>query len=147
MVEVGDTYRIDIPAEETKAGKPISSLMPSHLAAHLRTYVAQYRPVLLRGKTRTDRLWINRGGDPLSPCAMYGIFQRIGRHAGIELRPQLVRHTLATTLMSVAPTNLGLAAAALTHKGARMVNEVYDRSGAEASQAMWRRLRRTLTCT
>ncbi len=63
---------------------------------------------------------------------MYGIFQRVSRQAGIEPRPHLVRHTLATTLMAVAPMNLGLAAAALTHKGARTVNEVYDRSALRA---------------
>jgi integrase len=142
--EVGETYRIDLAPEETKAGKPVSSMVPAPLAVLLRTYVDRYRPVLGEGKPPTDFLWINRDGDPLNPYAIYGVFRRVGREAGIELRPHLVRHTLATTLMSVAPTNLGLAAAALTHRGARMVNEVYDRSGTEASHAMWRRLRRGL---
>lgn len=145
VTEVGGTYRIDIPPEETKAGKPVSSLAPADLAAVLRTYLRQFRPVLQGGHAVTDRVWINRDGDPLGPHAMYGLFQRVGRAAGIELRPHLVRHTLATTLMAAAPLNLRLAAAALTHKGSRMVNEVYDRSGTEASQAMWRRLRRALS--
>lgn len=144
LTEVGDTYRINLAPEETKAGKPVSSMVPAQLAVLLRTYVERYRPVLGEGKPATDLLWINRDGDPLSPYAIYGVFRRVGRQAGIELRPHLVRHTLATALMAVAPTNLGLAAAALTHRGARMVNEVYDRSGTEASHAMWRRLRRGL---
>ena len=119
-------------------------MVPPHLAEHLRVYLKRYRPILRGTNPPTDRLWINRDGDTLSHYAMYGIFRRVGRQAGIALRPHLVRHTLATTLMSVAPMNLGLAAAALTHKGARMVNEVYDRSGAEASQRVWARLRRAL---
>jgi integrase len=141
---VGETYRIDIPPEETKAGKPVSSLAPPDLAAVLRTYLRTFRPLLQDGHKATDRVWINRDGDALGPHAMYGLFQRVGRVAGIELRPHLVRHTLATKLMSAAPMNLRLASAALTHKGARMVNEVYDRSGAEASLALWQRLRRAL---
>jgi len=142
--EAGDTYRIDITPEETKAGRPVSSLVPAHIAALLRTYIARYRPVLRGAKPPVDGLWINRDGDVLSPLGMYGIFRRVGRLARIELRPHLVRHTMATVLMSEAPTNLGLAASALTHKGARSVNEVYDRSGAETSQAIWARLRRAL---
>ncbi len=144
VTEVDDTYRIDIPPEETKAGKPVSSLAPPDLAALVRTYLQRFRPVLQEGHPEMDRMWINRDGDPLGPHAMYGLFQRVGRAAGIELRPHLVRHTLATTLMSAAPMNLRLASAALTDKGARMVSEVYDRSGAEASQAFWQKLRRSL---
>jgi integrase len=144
VIEVGHTYRIDIPPEETKAGKPVSSMMRPNLAAILRTYLRLFRPALQEGHPATDRIWINRDGDPLDRHAMYGLFQRVGRRAGIELRPHLVRHTVATTLISAAPMNLGLAAAALTHNGARMVNEVYDRSGADASQALWQRLRRKM---
>lgn len=144
VTEVADTFRIDLAREETKAGKPVSSMVPRNVAEHLRVYIQRYRPILREGKPTTNALWINRDGDTLSRYAMYGIFQRVGRQAGIELRPHLVRHMLATTLMAVAPMNLGLAAAALTHKGARMVNEVYDRSGAEASQVIWMKLRRAL---
>lgn len=145
VTRVAETFRIDLAPEETKAGQPISSMLPVDLAVCLRTYIERYRPILRGGKPPTDRLWINRDGDPLSPFAMYGVFKRVGRLAGIELRPHLVRHTMATTLMSVAPMNLGLAAAALTHKGSRMVNETYDRSGTEASQRIWRGLRRRLS--
>lgn len=142
--EAGDTYRIDLTPEETKAGRPVSTLVPEHIAALLRTYIARYRPVLRGAKPPVDGLWINRDGDVLSPLGMYSIFRRVGRLAEIDLRPHLVRHTMATVLMSEAPTNLGLASAALTHKGARSVNEVYDRSGADTSQAIWRQLRRSL---
>ncbi len=144
LQETGDTYRVDLAPEETKAGRPVSSLVPAHISAVLRTYIARFRPILRGTKPPVDALWINRDGDTLRADALRGIFVRTGRLAGIRLHPHLVRHTMATVLMAAAPMNLGLASAALTHKSARSVNDVYDRSGAETSQAIWRRLRRSL---
>ncbi len=52
-------YRIEIPAEEAKNGRPIETVVPDAVMPWLLMYLETYRPCLLAGKE--DRhLWISR---------------------------------------------------------------------------------------
>jgi hypothetical protein len=52
------------------------------------------------------------------------------------------RHALATTIVTRDPRDLEVASAALAHRGTTRVSRVYDRSGAAAADAAWKRLLR-----
>ena len=144
LVPMAGTFRLDVPIEETKTGKPVSVILQAEMAHLLRRYLDRYRPVLIGAGNNTERLWIGIRGEPLKPTATYDIFRKVGRSHGIALRPHLVRHTAATLLLTRDPTDMGTPSALLTHKGARTINEAYDRSGNLGAIKTWQQLRRKL---
>ena len=68
--------------------------------ATLQRYLAQARPALLQGK-RTDVLFVNLRGRPLTRQGFWKIARRYGVQAGISLSlsPHVVRHSFATHLL------------------------------------------------
>jgi len=68
--------------------------------ARLQRYLAEARPRLLRGK-RTDRVFVNLRGGPLSRQGFWKIIKGYGVAAGIptSLSPHVVRHSFATHLL------------------------------------------------
>jgi integrase/recombinase XerD len=68
--------------------------------AMLHRYLAEGRPGLLGGR-RTDTLFVNSRGGPLSRQGFWKLIRRYGRLAGIEraLSPHMVRHSFATHLL------------------------------------------------
>jgi hypothetical protein len=68
-----------------------------------------------------------------------GVFQRLGqRTVGRPINVHVTRHALATTIMTRDPRDLEVASAALAHRGTTSVNRVYDRSGAETADTVWK---------
>jgi len=68
--------------------------------AILQRYLAEARPRLLQGK-RTDYLFVNARGGPMSRQGFWKIIKRYGVEAGIgkSLSPHMVRHSFATHLL------------------------------------------------
>lgn len=68
--------------------------------ATLQLYLAKARPVLLQGK-RSDVLFVNLRGGPLTRQGFWKIVKRYGVRAGIsgKLSPHVVRHSFATHLL------------------------------------------------
>jgi hypothetical protein len=62
------------------------------------------------------------------------------RLVGCFLRPSIVRHGLATVIMTRNPRGQAAAAAALGHRGTRMVEMHYDQSDIEIATAEWQRI-------
>ena len=132
----------------TKNGEVIDSLIPEFLIPYFRDYRDRHRPVLLRGVADCTALWINREGRPLAAEALPRVFELNGRRLiGRSMTVHSPRHALATTMMDADPRNLRLTSAALTHRGAKSVNEVYDRSGIRSASQIWSRLRAKYRCS
>jgi len=68
--------------------------------ATLQRYLAEARPLFLGGK-RTDVLFVNARGLPLTRQGFWKMIKRYGLHAGIRttLSPHVVRHSFATHLL------------------------------------------------
>jgi integrase/recombinase XerD len=68
--------------------------------AKLQDYLAQSRPVLLRGR-RTEVLFVNHRGSAMTRQGFWKIIKRYGAVAGIRtpLSPHTVRHAFATHLL------------------------------------------------
>jgi len=68
--------------------------------ATLQSYLAEARPTLLAGK-RSDVLFVNLRGGPLTRQGFWKIIKRYGVLAGIaiSLSPHIVRHSFATHLL------------------------------------------------
>jgi len=72
----------------------------SEADATLQRYLAEARPILLAGK-RTDSLFVNARGLPLTRQGFWKLIKRYGKQAGIRtaLSPHVVRHSFATHLL------------------------------------------------
>jgi integrase/recombinase XerD len=68
--------------------------------AALQRYLAEGRPALLRAR-RSDILFVNHRGEPLTRQGMWKILKAYGTNAGIRARlsPHTVRHSFATHLL------------------------------------------------
>jgi len=72
----------------------------SEADAVLQHYLAEGRPAFLQGR-RTDWLFVNRRGGPMTRQGFWKIIKRYGQRAGIPtpLSPHVVRHSFATHLL------------------------------------------------
>ncbi len=82
-----------------KGNKERMVLMSDNAMRHLRRYLDEARPAL-RPRS-TDRLFLNRGGTPLSPRSIHRMLTAHARKAGIAkaISPHTMRHTFATHLL------------------------------------------------
>jgi integrase/recombinase XerD len=73
----------------------------SHAVSALRAYCRRGRPALVAAQ-RTDRLFVNHRGMPLTRQGLYKIVQGHARRAGLDQRmsPHTLRHSFATHLLA-----------------------------------------------
>lgn len=136
--------RIYIPPEETKTHQAIDLLVTRFVEPYLRRYIAVHRPLLL-GDEALPHLWIADRGAPLTMDALHRKFGEAGqRLLGRKINPHLCRHSLATSILMSDPRAVRTASAALGHRGTRVLQECYDRSGTRAAQDEWVKLLKTL---
>ena len=138
--------RIFIPPEDTKTHQAVDLLVAPFVEPYLRRYIAVHRPRLLRG-AEIPELWVNRKGRALAWDALYRTFGEAGqRLLGHRINPHLCRHSQATSILKADPRAVRTASAALGHRGTRVLQERYDRSGTKGAQDHWgnvlRKLRR-----
>lgn len=145
LVRSGDGYRIDIPAEETKTGRPIEVHFPEVLLPALCRYLEIHRPLLLAGGA-SDRLWIGRWGRPIK-CEKLGlrISEVTERLLGARVNPHLFRDAAATTVATVDPEHVHLVTPLLGHAtpatAERYYNQARSIEAGRAHQANIRKLR------
>lgn len=136
--------RLYIPPEETKTNQAVDLLVAPFAEPYLRRYIAVHRPLLL-GDEALPHLWIADRGAPLTMDMLYRKFGEAGqRLLGRKINPHLCRHSQATSILKADPRAVRTASAALGHRGTRVLQERYDRSGSRASQDSWAKLLRQL---
>jgi len=65
----------------------------------LRTYLSEARPLLLKGPSRTDRVFLNNRGEGLSRKGMWKRFRGIAERAAVSGKIHTLRHSFATHLL------------------------------------------------
>ena len=73
--------------------------LPARALEHLRRYLAEGRPALVRGKADDGRLIVSALGRALGPHGVGRLVDRVARKAGLRTQPHQLRRGLATHLV------------------------------------------------
>lgn len=104
FIRRSETWIIRFTADETKRGLPVLKRLPMVLVSHMDRYVAEDRPLLLRGR-QSQALWVSNCGsiNGLTSDTIGGVFRRVGttllgyritsHQVAILLRPPCWRST------------------------------------------------------
>ncbi|WP_374450306.1 tyrosine-type recombinase/integrase, partial [Stella sp.] len=131
---------IAIPAVDTKNRRPICGALHGEVADGLRRYLELHRPLLL-GDHVSDRLWINRNGDPLDYTGFRRVMESVGLATlGRPITTHMLRHAVATFTMTRDPRNGPITKDLLSHRTARTAQQYYDESGRAPAQREWERI-------
>jgi integrase/recombinase XerD len=145
---IGDTWLVDIPAEDAKARRPIRMPIPQVLHPHIHFYLEQVRPLLLDGRTN-DRLWITVRHTAMTDHSVYIAMTNFTRKVfGKAINPHRYRHIGATSIVVAAPEKIEAARAFLSHGSNATTEDNYIMGqslvASRSNAAMIARLRRTL---
>ena len=128
------SWRIQVPASETKNRETIDWVVPEDLALFLESYLAIDRPALLARRTgpgaeSEDHLWISEDGLPLcSPNLTARVRDHTRRAFGVSISPHRFRDAAATTATIEFPTNLRTALALLGDRDPHTIQHHYDQA-------------------
>ncbi|MGH6791504.1 MAG: hypothetical protein ACRECF_02045 [Methyloceanibacter sp.] len=125
LIKDGATWSLNIPAEETKAGRLHLAILPDWSVSCIDRYVEHYRP-LFRNADTTNRLWLSRNGRPLDDDSLYNLVcKRTYEAFGKKINPHLFRSCLATSTAIHYGAHMGLAMTVLDHKSKEVMERHY----------------------
>jgi integrase len=128
LIKDGATWSLDIPAEETKAGRLHVAVLPDWSAPCIDRYVHHYRPFFRNAET-TSRLWLSRNGRPLDDSSLYRLVcKRTYEAFGKPINPHLFRSCLATSTAVHHGANMGLAMTVLGHQSSKVTTRHYNQT-------------------
>ncbi len=127
LVREGEGWRIHFASAETKTGEPIDVPFPTDLAPYLERYLDHYRPLLMSGRYRGDRLWIGYFFKPQAAHTVgITVAQRTERAFGTPVNPHLFRDCAATSIAVHDPDHVRIAAAVLGHRSFATTQRHYN---------------------
>jgi integrase len=106
-------YRIELPAELVKTGKPDCFDLPGTLTPHIDSYIHTVRPKLL-GDKQSEHLWISSRGKPCTPTLIQARILELSKDRfGVAFGPHRFRHSVGTSAPHLDPTNMMIGAEVL----------------------------------
>lgn len=123
-----DRYRLTFEGEETKTKQPYDGELPPELTPYVEEYLRVHRANLLaQGNLEvTDRLWINRWGQPMQePGIRAQIEKRTADAFGRHVWPHLFRAIAATGFVDHAPEEAALVPDLLGHASTQTAHRYY----------------------
>ena len=110
---------IALSEEMTKTGVFWEASVPSQVEPHLRRYIEEVRPQLLRrGDQSHDVLWVGKKGEMLGKNYIGSIIGGVTlEHTGKRVPPHFFRDAAATTLARISPNAARLIRPVLAHSG------------------------------
>lgn len=123
-----DRYRLTFEAEETKTKQPYDGELPPELTPYVEEYLRVHRANLLaRGNVElTDRLWIDRWGQPMLEHSIRAqIKKRTADAFGRHVWPHLFRAIAATGFVDHAPEEAALVPDLLGHASTQTAHRYY----------------------
>ena len=125
LIKDGATWSLNIPGEETKAGRLHLAILPDWSAPCIDRYIEHYRP-LFRNADATSALWLSRNGRPLAYGSLYNLVcKRTYEAFGKKISPHLFRACLATSTAIHHGAQMGLAMTVLDHKSREVMHRHY----------------------
>jgi site-specific recombinase XerD len=129
FVEVDGTWWIVLTAADTKEKREDERPLPEELTGSIERYLEIYRPILARGKTGSNALWMAWDGKPMSQCSVAEtITETTGMTVGVKVNPHLFRTAGVTTLATRAGNKPHAGGALLHHRPGPVTQENYNRS-------------------
>ena len=129
LVPSGDGYRLVFEPQEMKNRRAFEIGVTDRLVLFLNRYISIWRPLLLKGSD-TDRLWVNRNGQPMS---YMGFYQRIlvttESLFGVAINPHLFRDAMATTVAIEDPEHVRIVMALNSHSSLATDERHYIQAG------------------
>jgi integrase len=128
--KVGGRWWIALPAAVTKSRRRDERPVPELLNPYIDVYLEQARPVLLRGKSTTNALWISaKTSAPLHPIHVGRVISQVTlQTVGVDVSPHLFRTAAASTAAAYGGNTPHLASAVLGHTDPRVTDEHYNRA-------------------
>ena len=128
LIKDGTTWSVNIPSEETKAGRLHLAILPNWSARCIDRYVQHYRPFLQNAES-TNRLWLDQAGRPLTANALYLLVCKRTLDAfGKRVSPHLFRSCLATSAAIHHGAQIGLAMTVLDHTSTEVTERYYNQA-------------------
>ena len=128
LIKDGTTWSLNIPAEETKPGRPHLAVLPDWSVPCIDRYVGYYRPMFHNAES-TNRLWLSRNGRPLDGSSLYRLVCKRTREAfGKQINPHLFRSCLATSTAVHHGADMGLAMTVLGHQSSEVTTRHYNQA-------------------
>jgi integrase len=127
LIKDGATWSFEIPAAETKERRLHLAVLPDWCSPCIDRYVDHRK--LFPNAERTDRLWLTRYGQPLSPNGLYRrVCKRTLAAFGKRINPHLIRSCLATSTAVHHGANIGLAMNVLHHQSSKVTERHYNQA-------------------
>jgi site-specific recombinase XerD len=118
FVNVEGTWWIVLTAAETKEKREDERPVPEELTNSIKRYLDVYRPILTRGNTGSNALWIAINGKPMSYASMGELITETTRITiGVNVSPHLFRTAGVTSLATRAGDKPHAGSALLHHRG------------------------------
>ena len=107
FVNVDGTWWIVLTAAETKEKRPDERPVAGGAHRLIERYLQIYRPILARGNSETNALWLAMDGKPMSYASIAELIPETTRMTiGVAVNPHLFRTAAVTTLATRLATNL-----------------------------------------
>ena len=106
LVQSGDLWTIDIPAEDIKTKRPLDYAISAELSARIDLYLAQFRP-RIPGAEKHDYLWASNRSRPMREGIIYVTVRQCTREAlGFPVNLHRFRSAAATLWSMRDPANV-----------------------------------------
>jgi integrase len=129
FVNVDGTWWIVLTAAETKEKRPDERPVPEELTDPIKRYLEIYRPILTRGNTLSNDLWMAMDGKPMSSASVAEtIPETTETTIGVRVSPHLFRTAGVTTLATRAGDKPHAGSALLHHRRGPGAQENYNRA-------------------
>jgi integrase len=129
FVNVDGIWWIVLTAAETKEKRADERPAPEELTPFIELYLGTYRPILARGNTEIDALWLAMDGKPMSYASMGELITETTRMSiGVRVSPHLFRTAGLTTLATRAGNKPHAGGALLHHRPGPVGQEHYNRA-------------------
>jgi integrase len=106
LVQSGERWALDIPAEDIKTKRPLEYPISADLSGRIDLYLNQFR-CQIRGAGAHDYLWASSRGQPMHGRGLYSVIRRRTREVlGFPVNPHRFRRAAATFWSSRDPVNV-----------------------------------------
>jgi integrase len=129
FANVDGIWWILLTASETKEKRPDERPAPEELTPFIERYLGTYRPILARGHTEIDALWLAMDGKPMSYASTGELITETTRMSiGVPVNPHLFRTAGVTTLATRAGNKPHAGGALLHHQPGPVTQQHYNRA-------------------